>query len=238
MGRQFYGLSWAGRPRAPVSLPVYESPDQYPGWRILYHDDFYSCIYPAEYAPDPAALAYLRAFHPDVIPIVRRQLWMPPNSREVVTVVHWAFGRYVWHPSYALIPFHVEMPTDANFMTPNFIDFVWEDKDPREDGPGGYLPFDMRLARCCREAYDDGFDKFKIDEVLRRHKERKAAHNARLLAEHQYKQERLDRYVDLKMANFTKADYGDHVARRLRWAAAAQARGASRPFVSTGGRTQ
>lgn len=225
--------SWMqARPRfRPVPLPVHDSPANAPGWRILDDEDSYSCVWPPDCAPDPAAVEYLRSFFPEVILMFRRQRWMPPNSNEVVVVGHWCAGRYFWNPRNPPIPFLCEMPADADFIAPNYIDYVAEDPDlGTEGGPGPYEPFDMKLAARMRRAYSEAEDEHTLAAKRRARKEARETAIRKARAERRRQWDEMQRWIDRKLDGRppTARDWAEYRAKNL---ARARGEGDKKAFV-------
>lgn len=156
--------SWMEKPR-PVEFDMDSIPDSIAtasGYRHI-GDDFYTLVPPVG-GPihDTAVVRAIQAFDPGAIPIWRKQIYLPPNSKSSEMFTHLAFGRRVRFPHRALALFNVERPIGYRGEVPNELLIVWEFFDNRytyEGGPGGVFPSDMRQFRFMRADYMRGDQK-------------------------------------------------------------------------------
>ncbi len=148
----------AERAQATAQMELAQDFHDAPGWRIC-GPDFYTCIMAPHMAVDRATLRRIHDFDPGLIPMVRKQRYLPPGQKEPVVVCHFALGRYVRNPRSARSGFHCEMPVDAGHPRPNLLEAVLEDRDLlmlQEGGPGGFQTFGPWLYHVLRAGYLNG----------------------------------------------------------------------------------
>jgi hypothetical protein len=143
----------------PLQMQMATSKHDAPGWRMVDRHDFYTCVPPAQ-GPfvQPEALAFVHSFDPGVIPLWRKQRMLPPGTnakKDIVTVSHIIIGRHVRDPLGPKQLFYVEMPFNADFPRPNYLDFPMTVKNTWDGGPDGIIPFDMAGARVLWEKHLD-----------------------------------------------------------------------------------
>jgi len=231
--------SWVGKrikaAEAAAEVAIDAIPDTIhtaPGWRLL-GDDFYTCVQPVG-GPvhDRAVVAAIHGFDPGAIPMWRKQRYLPPRRTQAVTVAHLAFGRHVRFPRRPLALFNVEMPLGPKpHPIPNELLMIWEFFDATywyEGGPGAVFPSDMRQFRYMRADYLKG-DKKGGDRFAERESkniEARAQERDARAREAEYKQRRLDDYVErqLEMPGDTVRAFREYQERNRAMRAQAAAR--------------
>jgi hypothetical protein len=192
-------------------------------WKIL-GDDFYTCVFPADMAIDPAALRLIHSFDPGAIPIVRKQLWKDPQGREVL-VSHWGIARYIKNPKKAALLGYVEMPRDAKHPRPNVLEWIHEMSDPRKDGPAGFLPFDGWLAAYLHANYRETTDVVReLQDRLIKSKQRREDERQKHYDEMAYRDWHMNKQITPWLEKLGVAD----------WAATYRNKRAPKPMVFLG----
>ncbi len=199
-------------------------------------DDRYTCVAPPGLDVDPAVTAAIREFDPGIIPIWRLQLWLVPGLSEPIVTVHHGIGRYYPVPRYARRHFHVDMPADADFPAPNFLDAIFEDTKTvacKMGGPGGYIPFGWNAYYWCRWQYD----RITVDKWLTLIDRRRASlERFRKAFEEdiEYRKRQIEPWILKKLDGVSDADWKE--ALELMWN---KPKGYSlrekKPFVQVGG---
>lgn len=141
--------------REQFEVPLADSFHTAPGWRIL-GSDFYTCVIPPHMAVDRVTLRRIHEFDPGLIPMVRKQRYLPPGSDTPVTVSHFALGRHVRNPRNRHVGFYVEMPLGAKHPRPNVLEAVLEERDLQmlqEGGPGKFQRFGPWLYLVLRAQF-------------------------------------------------------------------------------------
>ena len=180
-------------------------------------NDSYSCVAPPGQDVDPAVIAAIHEFDPGAIPIWRTQLWAFPWSTEVYRVIHHGLARYYPIPRYVRRHFHVDMPADADFPAPNFLDAMFEETDClqyRMGGPGGFIPFGWNIYYWCRWQFDRITTEKWMAAV-----DRRVATTARLReaweAEIEYRKRQIEPWILKKLDGVSDADWAE--ALKLMW---------------------
>lgn len=179
-------------------------------------DDAYTCVAPPGYEKDPAVTAAIRSFDPGVIPIWRVQRWAFDGVPE--TVVHHGIARYFPYPRQLRRHFHVEMPADADYPAPNFLDAIFEDQNTVQyyrGGPGEYQPWDWSVYYWCRSKFET--------LTLKAYDERVERHIARLIAmkkqheeEIEYRKKQIEPWILKQLERVSDSDWKQLRARQHR----------------------
>lgn len=184
------------------------------GWRVA-GDDSYTCVAPAGFEKDPAVTAAIHSFDPEAIPAWRIQLWHPPDSDELLRVVHHGIMRHYPYPRYLRQHFQVEVPQGWDRPVPNFLDVFFD--DPRKSnfiGPPAYLPWDWSVYRYCRAQYVL-LTAAIYRERVKRHRERIERERARHAAELGYIQDHYEKTAIPIMEKITPEDWAEYEQLRL-----------------------
>jgi len=199
-------------------------------------DDRYTCIAPPGFEADPAVTAAIREFDPGLIPIWRIQLWRFPWSPEVVRVVHHGIGRYYPVPRLVKRELQIEMPADADFPAPNFLDAIFEDTDTiqyRMGGPGLYIPWGWNAYYWCRWQFDRVTTE-KWEAAVDRRVARMAKMHQAWQEEIDYRRRQVEPWILKKLETVSDADWKEYMT--LAWAVkgAVRAMRERKPFVDLG----
>ncbi len=186
---------------SPVTIryDVADSPWTAPGYRLVGRD-FYTCVEPVDRIADRAVVAWLRTFCPDVVPIWRKQTYLPPGGTEAFTAVHLGIARCVRDPRGPLHVPYVEMPANARHQMPNLLVRIFEDHECttvlHEGGPGPYEPLDMGKYRELRADYNETQTTDEIlDERFRVADEEAERRRVFELGEWEYRRKHLDAFI-------------------------------------------
>lgn len=199
-------------------------------------EDRYTCIAPPGFEKDPAVVAAVREFDPGLIPIWRIQVWRYPWSPEPVRVVHHGIARHYPVPRLVKRELRVEMPADADFPAPNFLDAMFEDTDTiqyRMGGPGLYIPWGWNVYYWCRWQFDR-ITTEKWEAAVDRRKVRAAKLRAAWQEEIDYRRRQVEPWILKKLEGVTDADWQAYMA--LAWGKPGTARGLreKKAFVDLG----
>jgi hypothetical protein len=202
----------------PVDYDIATSFHNAPGWRLA-AEDFYTCVPPADRPINPVVLRAIHEFDPGLIPIWRKQLYLPPGEQNPVMVTHHGIARHVKDPKGARRLFHVEMPRNAKHPTPNLLEAILEQEDEvmmHEGGPGKFQRFDMWLYRMLRKQYNVSKSPKEIVAGImkKRDEEKERARRARAV-EDEYRQKRMDKLMAQYAGRITRADEREYW-RRMR----------------------
>jgi len=170
-------------------------------------DDVYTCVAPPGYEKDPAVTAAIHSFDPGVIPFWRIQVWSVDGVEQ--TVVHHGIGRHYPFPRHLSRHFHVEMPADADFPTPNFLDAVFEDQTALQYYRGGwglYQPWDWSVYYWCREKFETLTLK-AFDERVERHLKRILAAMRQHREEIEYRKKQIEPWIEKQLARLSPYDW-------------------------------
>jgi hypothetical protein len=130
-------------------------------------------VAPPGYEADPAVTAAIRSFDPGVIPIWRISVYIPPNEELRRQYVHHGIGRHYPYFQQLRRPFQVDMPADAEFAEPNFLDAIFEDTYSDgylRSGPGDFMPWTWSTYYWCRQK----FERITIAAYMKRIEKRRA----------------------------------------------------------------
>lgn len=205
--------SWVGervaKAKRPVSLPVADSLHTAPGWRVV-GGDFYTCVEPPDRYADRLVTKMIRSFDPGAIPIWRKQRYLMPGATVPITVTHFGIARHVKNPHAEVELFHVEMPLNADHPVPNKLECIFEVHDDtmmHDGGPGGFIPWDMRIYHNRREAYNEtktGKQLGKQHEAAVLEKVRRA--QLQRAIDFEFRQQLLDAFVNRKLGMGPQGD--------------------------------
>ena len=216
----------------PWTMGLADDFNSAPGWRKV-GSDWYTCVPQVHVRVDPATLKRIHEFDPGLIPMYRKQRYLPTGAQEPVTVTHFALGRYVKEPRASHALFHVEMPEGANHPRPNMLEAVLEERDllmMHHGGPGGFQAFGPWLYHVLRKAFMSGKQTGKqwfrevdrMDHELTQKEQRKADE------EKAYRNKGMDR-VHKRADELTKADWDA-------WWDLNQKLRTPKPFIHVGGK--
>lgn len=199
-------MGWRDWENSVLQVPVMR-PRQ--GWRIA-GPDLHTCVAPPGYEKDPAVTAALREFDPAIIPLWRVQLWHPPESDDVLRVVHHGIGRYYPFPRYVRQPFLVALPQGWKGPAPNFLDVFFEDPRPNKHiGPNAYMPWDWHVYRWCRAQYVL-LTAEKYRRRVERHRARVEEARRKHAEEIEYIRRDLERRVQPRLEGITPEDWKEY----------------------------
>lgn len=179
--------------------------------------DRYTCVPPAGFDKDPAVTAAIREFDPGMIPIWRIQLWHSPWSKVPERVVHHGIGRYYPIPRLMKRELQIEMPADADFPAPNFLDAILEDSDTimfRMGGPGLYIPWGWNVYYWCRWQFDR-ITTEKWEAAIDRRKARSAALSRQWQEEIDYRRKQIEPWILKRLESVSDADWEEYL--KLAW---------------------
>lgn len=186
-----------------------------PGWRYL-APDLYTCVIPPHMAIDRATLRRIHEFDLGLIPMVRKQRYLPPNSSTPVVVAHFALGRHVKNPRNRRSGFRCEMPVRATHPRPNLLEAILEDRDLRmlqEGGPGGFQRFGPWLYHLLRRSFLANKTGAQwIREAQKKREESEAREKAARRAEMAYHQRGMGK-LHKRAAELTRADWDKYFDR-------------------------
>lgn len=200
----------------PVDYGVSDSFANAPGYRLV-GDDFYTCVPPSDRPVDPVVLRMIHTFDPGLIPIWRKQLYLPTGAQRPILVTHHGIARHVRDPKGDRRLFHVEMPSNAKHPQPNLLEAILEEEDElmlHHGGPGKFQRFDMWLYKMLRRQFNVTKSPTEIIAAIMKRKDavRDAARKA-FREEHEYRKRHLDAYVAARIDKIGPADFRDYVAR-------------------------
>lgn len=182
------------------------------GW--IWHAERITCVPPAGFPKDPAVTRALHSFDPGIIPIWREALYTPPGESSPRVFVHHGIGRYYPNPRQLRRRFHVEMPSDADFQAPNFLDAIFEDvysESYVKSGPGAYLPWDWSVYKWCRER----FIEITVKAYLKRLEKRKAREDRERASwqdDLNRREKELEPWIQKQLAKLSDADWEKYLA--------------------------
>lgn len=195
---------WVGE-RATISYKVADTPWTAPGYRLVGKDS-YTCVPPTDRTVDKAVLKAVHDFAPDLIPLWRKQQYIPPGGTQPFTVSHLCLGRYIKDPRNRLHIPYVEMPAGARHPMPNVLERVFEDKEDltvlHHGGPGRDLPFDMAAVRELRatDSFADNRPQHVIDEENDRNRiEAEIKRLEFFVDQWEYRQKHIDKFVQKQL---------------------------------------
>jgi len=186
-----------------------------PGWRIL-GDDFYTCVPQAHMPIDKTVLRAIHSFDPGLIPMWRKQMFLPPGSVKPMVVTHYALGRRVRDPHGAYALLRVEMPRDAKHPKPNLLEVILENQDNKEGGPGSHVKFNMGLYHFLRKQYTDAMTAKEINRKLEAAAKRKLEAKQKALDELAYRQKQLQPFITKMLERSNIQDFREYQARARR----------------------
>lgn len=172
-------------------------------------EDRYTCVPPPGFEIDPAVTAAIREFDQGMIPLWRIQLWQTPWSPAPERVVHHGIGRYYPIPRLMKRELRIEMPADADFQAPNFLDAIFEDSDTimfRMGGPGLYIPWNWNVYYWCRWQFDR-LTAEKWDEAVDRRKARLAKLSQQWQDDIEYRRRQIEPWIMKKLEMISDADW-------------------------------
>lgn len=197
------------RAAQPVDYEIADSFHNAPGWRLA-SDDFYTCVPPADRPINKAVLRAIHSFDPGLIPIWRKQLYLPPGESTPVMVTHHGIARHVKDPKGARRLFHVEMPRNAKHPTPNLLEAILEEENERmmhEGGPGSFQRFDMWLYHLLRRQFNvSKSPKDIIANIMKRKDAERERARENRRQEDEYKQKRIEKMLAKYDGKITDAD--------------------------------
>lgn len=209
---------WLGKTAKKFTHDVGDSIHTAPGWRLV-SADFYTMVEQPDCPRDPNVLRAIHEFDPGAIPLVRKQVYLPPGSTVPFVAVHHVIGRYVPTTSSLRVPFYVETAPGHPEPKPNILDYIHEDKHApilmKAGGPPPYRPFDEELVKILRERYVDGISVREYLGRVEREKARREAAKATVREEMEYRQRALEKRLGDRIANLTMADYHQYRAEIL-----------------------
>jgi hypothetical protein len=132
-------------------------------------DDWYTCVPPPGYDPEPAIVEAIRTFDPGAIIIWRLQTWKAPGRRLPVQVVHVGIARYSAVPTFERRHLQVQMPAEPEHPVPNLLDTFFEGPPVGPNGPAAYDPLDWAAVARAREKVG----RLNVEEFDRRIEARK-----------------------------------------------------------------
>lgn len=180
-------------------------------------DDRYTCVPPPGYEIDSAVTGAIREFDPGLIPIWRVQLWRFPWELAPQRVVHHGIGRYYPVPRYLRRPFHVDMPADADFPAPNFLDAIFEDPAGlryKMGGPGDYIPWGWNVYYWCRWQFDRitlASWQAAVDRRVSNLEKFRAAWQEEI----EYRKRQIEPWIMRKLESVSDADWNEYL--KLAW---------------------
>jgi hypothetical protein len=173
-------------------------------WEVV-GDDWYTCVPPPGYEPNPAAVVAVQAFDPGAIPIWRIQLWKAPGRRHLVQVVHAGIARYLPIPQLGRLHLQVQMPTEAEHPAPNKLATFFEGMPVGPNGPGEYIPWSWEAYEIARRDFDR-MTVGEFDRLMDARREREAKARADWEEELEYRKRdvepRILRTLDEKVGDY------------------------------------
>lgn len=112
-----------------------------------------SAVAPAGYEADASVTEAIHSFDPGVIPIWRISAYVPPGRTSPQTFVHHGIGRHFPYQRRVRRHFQCDMPLNATFGVPNFLDCIFEDTNSAayiRGGPGDFWPWDWGVYYWAR----------------------------------------------------------------------------------------
>lgn len=199
-------------------------------------EDRYTCVAPPGFEKDSAVTQAIHEFDPGAIPIWRIQLWETPWSPLPERAVHHGIARYYPIPRLMRRHLQVEMPADADYPAPNFLDAILEDADSimfKMGGPGLYIPWGWNVFYWCRWQFDR-LTADKWEAAIENRKARLASAQRAWQEEIDYRRKQIEPWILKKLESVSDADWQEYM--RLAWGAPGEVRRnrERKPFVDLG----
>jgi hypothetical protein len=200
-------------------------------WEVV-GDDWYTCVPPSGYEPNPAAIEAVQVFDPGAIPIWRIQMWAVPGRRRTMPYVHAGIARHIpvtqnWHAH-----LQVQMPAEAEHPAPNVLATFFEGEPIAPNGPGAYIPWDWEAYEIARRDFDR-MTVAEFDRLIEARKQREAEARAEWEDDLAYRKRQVEPFI-LKVLEEKVSDYDWKQYAHLYRAGRRKVRG-PKPFVHVRG---
>ena len=213
---------WVGKveaPRQPQALHIpLRTGAKARGWRFITLQ--YSSIPDPQYPYDPAVLAAINEFWPDLRYVGRTSVYASPLEEDGhphrVTFFNHCLGTYVWNPTVEKPKFHVLHPPNMEGPPINQLDVVVQRDEfcyNNKSLPMKYHPLDWKASHWFRRIYDHHLSseatiaKYITEKLDRQEREKQAVFdefNAEKLEMDRYFERRLGELSDVEVDEYRK----------------------------------